>query len=307
MKIRQIRTFTVVYEQGSFSRAASHANATQSGLSMHIHNLELELGVKLFERTSKGVAPTAAGQRFYRRANDILRRLHILENEAKQSGQQISGRITAGLLPAFTQSILAKTLVNFNEQHSDVEVAIQEGFSPVLSDAIMREDVDFAVVPIDKPHHGMRYEHFATDREVLVSNINSNLEHLQPVTPDELPHLNLVLPTKGNARRDHLDHILSIYGHRTGAILEMDSVAATLELVAYSDWMTILPGVICARDLTPRNRKLHPIASPRIEVDYMFVAKQTSVTPVGATLFLEALKTQYQHTAKLWQDAYTNF
>ena len=87
----------------------------------------------------------------------------------------------------------------------------------------------------------------------------------------------------------------------------MDSVGATLELVAYSDWMTILPGVICARDLIPRNRKLHPIASSRIEVDYMFVAKQTAVTPMGASLFLDALKAQYEHTTMLWKESYSGF
>lgn len=307
MKLRQIRTFTIVYEQGSFSRAATQANATQSGLSMHIQNLELELGVKLFERTTKGVAPTIAGQRFYRRATDILRRIQMTEDEARKSGNQINGRITAGLLPAFTQSIIAQTLVNFNEQYPDVEVAIQEGFSPVLLDAISRKDIDFAVVPIDQQRAGMRYEHFATDREVLVSNVNSDLEHMQTVTPTDLSDLKLVLPTKGNARRDHLDRIFSIYEISASAILEMDSVAATLELVAHSDWMTILPALICTRDLKPRNRKLHLIQSPRISVDYMFVARQASVTPEGASLFLDNLKTQYQHTVNQWREAFPDF
>ena len=307
MKIQQLSSFVAVYEEGSFSRAALRENATQSGLSMQIQKLEAQLGVLLFERTPKGITPTVAGKRFYRRAVDILRSLKIAQMEAQGSRGVISGKIHAGILPAFTQSIIAPTLVEFNECYPDVEVSILEGFSPILMDAVIRGEVDFAVIPIDTQRQGVRYRHFASDREVLVSNISSSLEHLEPVNAAQLQALKLVLPTRGNARRDRLDLILSEYGATASSVLEMDSMAAALELVASSDWMTILPAVMCGRDLASRRRKLHPIEMPRIGVDYILVEPQTAVTTEGASLFLETLNNQFQRTVDQWSEVFPDF
>ena len=307
MKLQQLASFVAIYEEGSFSRAAARVHATQSGLSMQIRKLETELDVTLLERTPRGVIPTSAGKRFYARAIDILRGIKIAEAEARQSSGQISGKIRVGVLPAFTQSIIAPTLVKFSERYPNVEVTILEGFSPLLSDAVVRGEVDFAIVPIDAPRNGIRYRHFATDREILVSSIDSDLEHLQSVAPGDLPGLKLVLPTRGNARRDLLELIFAGYDVSISSVLEMDSVAAALDLVANSEWKTILPAVICARDLQSTRRKLHPIERPRITVDYMFAEPQSIMTTDRTSLFLDVLKQEHQRTVDQWTNAVPDF
>ena len=307
MKIQQLRSFVAVYEEGSFSKAAQREHATQSGLSMQIQKLETELDVILFQRTPKGISTTMAGKRLYHRAVEILRNVKLAEVEARASSNAITGKIRAGILPAFTQSIIAPTLVKFNELYPDVEVSILEGFSPILSDAVVRSEVDFAVIPTEVQRQGVRYRHFATDREVLVSGLRSDWNHLEPITTAQLQALKLVLPTRGNARRDRLDLLLSEYGGTASSVLEMDSMAAALELVANSDWMTILPAIMCGRDLESRRRKLHPIEMPRIAVDYMLVEPQTAITTQGAGLFIEMLKSQFQQTMNEWSDAFPDF
>ena len=307
IKLQQIRSFIAVYENGSFSRGAKHVNATQSGLSMQIQNLELALGARLFERMPKGVAPTAAGRRFYRRSVAIIRDMQMAKDEVKEIGNRVSGRIRVGIIPAFAQSILAPTLVDFYKLYPDVDVAIFEGFSPVLSEAVIRQELDFAVVPADQQRLGLRQRHVATDREILVSNINSDLEHLHPVSPANLPPLKLALPTRGNARRDRLDAFFSLAGVNVEAILEIDSVVATLELVANSDWMTILPSVICSRDIALRVRKLHPIISPRIPIEFVLLEPQTVVPPRASELFLDMLSIHLQKTENKWIKAFPNF
>ncbi len=307
LKTQQLSSFVAVYEEGSFSRAAIRENATQSGLSMQIQKLETQLQVSLFDRSQKGIKATVAGKRFYRRAINILRNVKMAEMEAQASRGTVQGKIRAGILPAFTQSIIASTLVEFNDLYSDIEVSILEGFSPLLMDAVLRGEVDFAIIPIDTQRKGGRYRHFATDREVLVSNAGSELPHLEPVQAAQLQSQKLVLPTRGNARRDRLDRILFEKESAMPALLEMDSMAAALELVANSDWMTILPAVMCGRDLSSRRRKLHPIESPNIAVDYMVVEPQTAVTSHGASLFLETLKNQFQKIGDRWSEVYPDF
>src|SRR5262249_57594284 len=70
--LRQIRAVIAVCEEGSFTRAAQREHATQSGISQHVAAVERALGVKLFERSSAGVAPTPAGIRYYRRCVEAV-------------------------------------------------------------------------------------------------------------------------------------------------------------------------------------------------------------------------------------------
>ena len=107
MNFRQLSTFVGIYEEGSFNKAAQRLNATQSGLSMQIRNLEDSLGCSLFDRTAKGVTPTVAGTRLYATAVDILRQLDGAEAELRNLSGMISGR----LRPATAKSLVFLTRV----------------------------------------------------------------------------------------------------------------------------------------------------------------------------------------------------
>ena len=78
MKLQQIRYFVSAYEERSLTAAAHRENATQSGLSTHIKDLEYRIGAQLFERTPSGVTPTPVGERFYVHAVAVLRALSEL-------------------------------------------------------------------------------------------------------------------------------------------------------------------------------------------------------------------------------------
>ena len=71
--LRDIRLFVAVYEERSFTAAATRENATQSGVSQHIRKIENRFGVKLFGRGSGAVIPTPAGDSYYRHCIDVLR------------------------------------------------------------------------------------------------------------------------------------------------------------------------------------------------------------------------------------------
>ena len=69
--LRDIRLFVAAYEERSFTGAATRENATQSGVSQHIRKLEESFGVDLFSRDKGRVAPTPAGDGYYRRCIDV--------------------------------------------------------------------------------------------------------------------------------------------------------------------------------------------------------------------------------------------
>lgn len=300
MNFRQLKTFVGIYEEGSFNKAAARLNATQSGLSMQIKNLEDGLGCALFDRTAKGVTPTLAGLRLYAKAVAILRQLDGAEAEVRNLGGTVSGRLRVGLMPTFTRGILAPVLSRFLLDYPNVEVSVVEAYSALLIEKLAGGEVDFAIVPQSAERDGLRSRHLGTDQEVLVCRPGGPLAHLTSVSLADLPPLKLVLPAPGNARRDRLDDFFAVNGLQVATIVSMDAMIATLEFVADSDYATILPATICGKDIDGSQRWLHPIVGPTLSINYAVLeSSRKSLTP-AATLFLQRLEAEYVQSNQNW-------
>ncbi|MGH6943156.1 MAG: LysR family transcriptional regulator [Geminicoccaceae bacterium] len=300
MNFRQLGAFVAVYEEGSFSRAAARLNATQSGLSMQIRNLEGALGLAVFERTAKGVIPTYAGERLYQRAVDILRQISATGAKMQTIAHGISGHLRLGLMPTFTRGALAPALSGFVADFPNVQVSVVEAYSAVLTEQVAAAEIDFAIVPKAAPRQGLRTRYLGTDRELLVCRAGGPLTHLAPVRLADLPPLRLVLPGRGNARRDALEAYAEMHGVRIVALIDMDAMIATLEFVANSEWVTILPTTICVNDLDGSVRSLHPLVRPSLTVDYAVIEPAKRALSAPASLFLDRLRLHLREIDARW-------
>jgi len=303
LNIRQMATFVSVYEEGSFSRAAVKLHATQSGLSMQTQQLEDVLGVRLFERSPRGVKATYAGNLLYKRAVEVLRSLDTITTEMKSLHSGVSGELRVGLMPTFTRGVLSPTLTEFIEAYPNVNVRVSEGYSAMLTEEVATERLDFAIVPIAPKDVRVRTSWLGSDQEVLITRPGTNLRHLQPVSLRDLPDMKFVLPTVGNARRDRIDAFWELHGMKRAALVEMDAMMATLEFVAKSDFVTILPETICLNDLDGRERSLHPVLDEGMSVDYAIIQPAKIQMRQAATLFLDCLKRHHAVIKTAWAEA----
>lgn len=293
MKLQQLRYFVAIFEEGSFSAGAQRVNATQSGLSMQIRDLEDRYGVKLFTRVSSGVMPTEAGRRFYGHAVDALRTCDFAEQELRSFKGELMGHLRAGLMPTFTRSVLPEVLQHFTERYPLVRVSVIEAYSAQLSQATLGGQLDFAIVPSMHQQDGLHTQPIGVDREYLVSSANrSTLPHRKPVRLRDLAPLRLVLPGRSNARRPHIENYLVAQGAKIAEILEMDAMLGTMELVARSDWMTILPGILCYGDAAGVERSIHPIIDPPLEVSYVLIEPASKSLGGASQKFIEAVRSR---------------
>src|ERR1700731_1384187 len=181
VSVRQIRAVVAVCEEGSFTKAAQRENATQSGISQHIAALERSLGVRLFERSNAGVRPTPAGLRYYRRCVAALGMLQTGAEEMRALAGRVTGNLRIGLMPTFNRAAPAPALKDYVRAHPAVKRRIVEGYSGVLTEMVLAEDLDFAVVPTFEGRLGLRSKLLARDREMLVSGRARGLTPLAPV------------------------------------------------------------------------------------------------------------------------------
>jgi DNA-binding transcriptional LysR family regulator len=304
MKLQQLRYFVAVYEVGSITGGAVRTHATQSGLSMQIKDLEYQLKGSLFERSANGVTPTEMGKRFYRHATQILRNVNEATQEMRAIGEHLTGTVRAGLIPTFTRSILPATLTTMSSIYPLVKTKILEAYSDQLTQDVAQGSLDFAIVPAPTSGEELRTknEYLGTDQEFLVSAADGETENMQPVNLTEGGPYKLVLPGSVNARRDRIDAYIQTHNIEVSQILELDSMLGTLELVAASNWKTILPGLVCLNDRRGDVRKLNPIVGSPLHVDYVMIEPKSSSLSHESKIFADLLKEEL-HDKINWHKA----
>ena len=301
--LRQIRAVIAVCEEGSFTKAATRENATQSGISQHVAAAERTLGVQLFERTAAGVKPTPAGLRYYKSCVEAVGALENAAEQARSLAGQVTGDLRIGLMPTFTRAVLAPVLDDFVPRHPDVRLHIVEGYSGLLTEMVLNDELDFAVVPAFEGTIGLRSRLLVRDREMLISGPRRGLTPLSPIRLSDCRPLKLVIPGPDNIRRRNLETYFQSHGVEVQAMLEMDAMIATLEFVARSDWATILPSVISVNDIGRGELIVNPIVEPELHAEFVVIQPTRRTLSTQARLFLERFEREVAHIHDVWNGA----
>ena len=301
--LRQIRAVIAVCEEGSFTRAAQRENATQSGISQHVAAVERTLRVKLFERTTGGVTPTPAGMRYYKRCVEAVGTLEHAAEEARSRAGEVSGELRIGLMPTFTRAVLAPVLDDFVPRCPEVRLHIVEGYSALLTEMVLDDVLDFAVVPAFEGTIGLKSRMLVRDREMMISGPRAGFTPLAPLRLAECRPLKIVVPGPDNIRRRNLETYFQAHGVEIAAILEMDAMIATLEFVARSDWVTILPSVISVNDIGRGELIVNPIAEPELHAEFVVVQPTRRTLSTQARLFLQRFEAEVAHIHDVWDAA----
>ncbi|WP_327752250.1 LysR family transcriptional regulator (plasmid) [Sphingobium sp. SJ10-10] len=292
MDARVLTVFVAAYEEGNFSRAAERLNATQPGISVQISTLETELGVSLFERTARGVVPTAAGKRLYPRALQIIHDLRKTELDMKSLSGVITGKITVGIPPTLSMAILASVLSTYVDAYPDVEIRIFEAYSDTLISLIESAQIDFALVAPLPNHPAIVYEKVFTDRFILASNNDLGLSERIPVSLNEPPLFKYVVPS---VLRRSLSALLE-EPLREGRIvparmIEIDGLAGALEFIASSDWVGLLPSATAYSRFGANKIRFSPI-SEDIYINYFVAHLRTKPLDAACSKFVELITSE---------------
>ncbi|MCA9792651.1 MAG: LysR family transcriptional regulator, partial [Candidatus Eremiobacteraeota bacterium] len=124
MELRHLRYFVAVAEELNFTRAAEREMVAQSSLSQQIQDLEQELGLQLFARSTRKTELTSVGQDLLAEARAILKRVERFEQRARRRSRGQLGRLRLSAISALANAELAELLRGFRGQHPDIEVGL---------------------------------------------------------------------------------------------------------------------------------------------------------------------------------------
>src|SRR5712672_2650866 len=131
----ELKAFAAIVERASFARAADHLGLSASLLSQTIRQLETRLGVRLLNRTTRSVAPTAPGARLYERITPMMQELDAAVAAAVAATGRTAGTLRINTLGMAARKIIAPRLGRFHRAHPDVvlDIVIDDGLSDIVA------------------------------------------------------------------------------------------------------------------------------------------------------------------------------
>ncbi|EAV4638813.1 tricarballylate utilization LysR family transcriptional regulator TcuR [Salmonella enterica] len=241
MELRQLRYFVRIIETGSMGSAAQDLDIGVSALSQQMSRLENELAIRLLQRTSRGVTPTNAGLAFYSQAQLALRHADDAILAAREA--RLSGHVSVGMAPS-TASILGIPFIHaMQENYADVRLHVVESLSGNLERMINTRQIDLAVVfqknkilrwsarPI------LEEQLFLIGSHALLAALPDN-----PITPEQLAGIPLIMPSQGHGLRGRLDAVCQEHALNVEIVAEIDGLALLMRAVRDGLGATLQPG-----------------------------------------------------------------
>lgn len=241
MELRQLRYFVRIIETGSMGSAAQDLDIGVSALSQQMSRLENELAIRLLQRTSRGVTPTNAGLAFYSQAQLALRHADDAILAAREA--RLSGHVSVGMAPS-TASILGIPFIHaMQENYADVRLHVVESLSGNLERMINTRQIDLAVVfQKDKilrwsARPILEEQLFLIGSHALLAALPDN-----PITPEQLAGIPLIMPSQGHGLRGRLDAVCQEHALNVEIVAEIDGLPLLMRAVRDGLGATLQPG-----------------------------------------------------------------
>jgi len=178
--LNSLRLFLQVAQNRSFSETSRNANLSQPALSRTIRLLEEELGTRLFDRNSRNVSLTAAGEAMLPIVERLTADFDHAFSELALTFSGARGRVVIGALPSVAASTLPAAIASFLKSHPQVEIVVRDHLSGALYQQMQERQIDLAIAT--PPEEGeFTFEPFMDDPMVLVAPAGQQFDGAGPV------------------------------------------------------------------------------------------------------------------------------
>ena len=263
LRIRQLQVVIAIAEQQSLLAASRYLGISQPALLKALQEIEDTVGVKIFDRVSRGVVPNAYGNAILVRARAVLAELGKIGDDIMQISHQSAGTVVVGALPTAAAGILPATLALLRQRHPRLGIKILQGRTHELLPLLESGSLDVIVGRLYTPDTPDKFH-----REVLYNEPMSVLARAEhpifragPNPSCMLRAYDLVLPSMEQRIGQEIDQLLASLGDMIPApLLRASSVSFIREFVLSGDVLTILPRLMMAGDLLRGTIRVVPVA-----------------------------------------------
>jgi len=246
IEIRRLRYFIALAEELHFGRAAQRLNISQPPLSEQIRKLEEELGVRLFERTSRNVLLTEAGRIFLAGTYRALEEVERAATAASQAQRGMAGHLKAGYLASAGVTFLPSLLRHLRTVIPGLQFEFRQFSSSAALEALARRSLDVALVRTAFGNEAFASRVIHEDRLILALPYDHPLAREPELRLAQLHDEMFVLypPNEGRVAYDVVQRACIQAGFVPRAVEFVEDVYGMLGLVAAGLGLAVVPGSI---------------------------------------------------------------
>ncbi|MEY4980040.1 MAG: hypothetical protein RLZZ352_2310 [Pseudomonadota bacterium] len=268
MDLKQLEYFVRVAELGSFTRAAVALDVAQPVLSRQVRLLEVELRQNLLLRNGRGATPTEAGRLLLEHGRGILHQVTRAREELGRVRGALAGRVAVGLPPSLARLLTVPLTRAFRQQLPEASLSICEGLSVNMQEWLSTGRLDIAVLYNAQPSPDLETRPLQDEALWLVQPRTPSTEHPPPtpITLREVADVPLVIPSRPNAVRMHIEAEMASIGCRPTVALEIDGVSAILDLVSDGAGAALLSRHAVTSANRPTDYQIRPVCAPPLRI-----------------------------------------
>lgn len=194
----RLRVFHTVAKRLSFTKAAEELYISQPAVTKHIHELEQQLGMALFERIGNRIKLTRAGQLVMHHAEIIFTDYRNLEYEINQLKHTQGGLLAIGASTTIAQYLIPPLLAKFNQRYPDVKTSLTSGNTEQIEQALFEKSILLGIIEGSSKNPLLKYVEFARDEIVLIGNPKHSYGNGEPLSAAELRNIPLLMREHGS-------------------------------------------------------------------------------------------------------------
>ena len=266
LTIRQLRLVCTVGEEGSLIAAADRLFLTQPAVTKALKEAEAMLGVRLFDRTNRGMVPTPYG-------NALISHARLIDSQLKQAAAEIEdirdgtgGRISVGAMPSATAELLPHAISRLREGRPNLIVSIVEGTTDLMLPALRSSTLDFIVgrLPEYESNRDVNQETLFLDAVCIVARPGHPLAGRKSLNLADLAQCEWILPPAATTLRGEVERDFRALGAPLPrVVVESNSLLCNRYLLLKSDYLTVWPWQVAKRTWDLGNIAILPVTLRR--------------------------------------------
>ncbi len=243
VRLRQLEVFLAVARQQGFGRAGDAIGLSQSAVSRSIRELEAELAVRLFDRTTREVALTDIGRRFYLALSRQLEQLDQVLEETRRLAEGEQGTVHVATSPTLSGGLMPAILAACGAQLPSVHLQVHDQVQKLNIDSVRAGEVDFGIVVEADDLDDLDCRPLLTDGFWLLCRNDHRFAAMASVAWRQLHGEKLVLLDYQSGSRSLIDRLLGEYGAHCSVSQQLGHSTSVFRLVAAGVGVTVTPGL----------------------------------------------------------------
>jgi LysR family carnitine catabolism transcriptional activator len=299
---RQLQAFLTVARLASFTRAAEEIFVTQAGLSLMLKDLEAQVGARLFDRTTRSVHLTAAGEALLPVVRNMLAEWQRATSNIGRLSAEAEQEVTLAATPLIAASVLPRWLEEFQKERPGVRVQVSDLDRRQILLGIEAGEIDVGLGAFFKPAVGIERQRLATFQMVRVSAKPTRSNARKPRMPPRVSWSALasdrLLPLPAdNPIQKLVDGQLRTIGLTPDRQGPSQNIQAIIAMVEAGHGAAALPAFVtpaCAR----YEVAIQTLVDPLVPIDFFAVSKKGRLKTALAATLMDALGKQFRKIAQ---------